>query len=330
MKAVVVDELGAIDNGRLAEVADPLPGPGQALIEVHAVPVNYVDIVTITGRYQFKPALPFTPGKGPAGIVRAVGPDVTRVAVGDRVLAMAEQGGYAELALADASQCYVLPPVLGFAEAAAMSLAFDTAWMALHERARIAVGERVLVLGSTGAVGDAAVQLAKAAGCQVLAAVSAPEKFQAARSAGADAMIDLSRPNLKDSLREQVLAKTGGQGADVVIDMLGGDIFDAAIRAVAWRGRVVVVGFAAGRIPTLKTNYLLLKNIEVSGLQISDYRKRMPELMDRCFGELFKLVVDGRIKPPPHETLALAEFRAALRRVSERRSGRRLILLARG
>lgn len=330
MKAVVVDELGAIDNGRLAEVDDPRPGPGQVLIEVHAVPVNYVDIVTITGLYQFKPALPFTPGKGPAGVVREVGPGVTSVAAGDRVLAMAEQGGYAELAVADAGQCYALPPVLGFAEAAAMSLAFDTAWMALHERARLAAGERVLVLGSTGAVGAAAVQLAKAAGCDVLAAVSGPDKFQAARAAGADAMIDLSVPNLKDSLREQVLAATGGHGADVVIDMLGGDIFDAAIRAVAWRGRVVVVGFAAGRIPTLKTNYLLLKNIEVSGLQISDYRKRMPVLMSRCFGEIFKLVAEGRIKPPSCETLALEAFRDALHRVDERRSACRLILLPRG
>lgn len=329
MRAVLVDELGSIDNGRIADVPDPVPGPGQALIEVHAVPVNFVDIVTITGQYQFKPTLPYTPGKGPAGIVRAIGAGVMRVKPGDRVLAMAEQGGYAELAIVDANQCYLLPDVIDFAAAAAISLAFDTAWMALHDRARLQSSDRVLVLGATGAVGNAAVQLAKAAGCQVLAAVSSPARFDGPRAAGADAMVDLSRQHLRESLRDQVLAATNGYGADVVIDALGGDIFDAAIRAVAWRGRVVIVGFAAGHIPTLKMNYLLLKNIEVSGLQISDYRKKMPELMDRCFREVLDLMVKGAIKPAPPLTLSLEHFADAMRLILERRSSKRIVLLPR-
>lgn len=327
MKAIVVDQLGSIDNGRLAEVPDPLPGAGQALIEVRAVPVNYVDIVTITGNYQFKPKLPYTPGKGPAGVVRAVGLGVTQVKPGDRVLAMAEHGGYAELALADSAQCYSLPDGLDFVPAAAMSLAFDTAWVALHDRARMVAGDRVLVLGSTGAVGNAAVQLAKAAGCQVLAAVATAEKFAGPAAVGADAMIDLSRPGLGDSLRAQVQAATGGHGADIVIDALGGDIFDAAIRAVAWRGRVVIVGFASGRIPTLKMNYLLLKNIEVSGLQISDYRKRMPGLLERCWREVFAAVAAGTVFPPRCETLPLAHYAEGMRRIAERRAAARIVLV---
>lgn len=328
MKAVVVQQLGSIDNGGIVEIAAPVPGPGQLLIEVHAVPVNYVDIVTVTGKYQFKPKLPYTPGKGPAGIVRVAGAGVADFKPGDRVLGMCENGGYAQLALVDAAQCYVLPANLSFVDAASMSLAFDTSWMALRERARITPGDNVLVLGASGAVGNAAVQLAKAMGAKVvMGAVSSPRKFGPVQEAGADAMIDLSKPDLRESLRAQVFAATNNHGADIIIDPLGGDVFDAAIRSIAWRGRVVVIGFAAGGIPSLKTNYLMLKNMEVSGLQISDYRRRMPALVRQCFEETFAFQAAGKIKAPPSTAMPLAQFAKAMHLVDERKASGRVILL---
>ena len=171
--------------------------------------------------------------------------------------------------------------------------------MALRGRARLTPGETVLVLGASGGVGYASVQLAQAIGARVLGAISRPEREVAVRAAGAEAIIDLSRPNLRDSLREQVNAATDGHGADVIIDPLGGEVFGAAIRALAWRGRLVVIGFAAGDIPTLRVNYLMLKNIEVSGLQISDYRYRCPDKLKACYAELFSLYDRGLIKPAP-------------------------------
>src|SRR6185437_12010299 len=287
MRAVVVHRFGVPSHVRVCEVSNPVPGAGEILIEIRAAPVNYVDILVIGGKYQFVPTLPFIPGKGPAGIVSQVGSGASSFAVGDRVLAMVEHGGYAEQVAAPETQCYRLPPSMPFADAAAMSLAFDTAWFALRERARYAKGETVLVLGASGAVGHAAVQLAKSVGAHVLGGITTPEKADFVKSAGADAIIDLSRPDIRDSVRDQVYAATGRHGADIILDPLGGDAFDAALRALAWCGRLVIIGFAAGRIPTIKANYLLLKNIEVSGLQVSDYRRRDPRRMAECFAEIF-------------------------------------------
>nr|WP_239028363.1 NADPH:quinone oxidoreductase family protein [Pseudonocardia acidicola] len=298
------------------------------MVEVRAAPVNYVDLVTFRGEYQFKPVLPYVPGKGPSGVVREVGPGVAGLAPGDRVLAMAEYGGYAELTAVDHRQVYRLPDALAFVDAAAMSLGFDTAWMALRDRARIRPGETVLVLGATGAVGLAAVQLARAMGAGlVLAGVSRPERFAPAAAAGADAMIDLSRPDLRESVRTQVLAATDGVGVDIVIDPLGGDPFDGAVRSLAWRGRLVVIGFAAGRIPVLKANYPLLKNIEVSGLQISDYRKRMPELVAECYREVFTFHEQGLVAAPLSTTVPLADWKVAFRAVQAGGATSRQVLL---
>jgi NADPH2:quinone reductase len=326
MRAVIINEFGSIDAPVLGEMPDPQPKKGEVVIRVRATAVNFVDLLVIGGNYQFLPPRPFTPGKGPAGEVAAVGAGVTNLKIGDRVLAMAEQGGYGELALVAANQCYPIPEQMSFGEAASMSLAYDTAWFALRERGRLQPGETVLVLGASGGVGFAALQLAKAMGAKVLAAVSSPAKAGAMLEAGADAVIDLSAAELRDSLREQVYAVTDGRGADVVVDMLGDDIFDAALRAVAWRGRMVVVGFAAGRIPTIKANYLLLKNIEVSGLQISDYRKKMPELAAECFREIYALYAQGKVKPAPYTALPLAEFRTGLRMVQDRAAKGRVVL----
>lgn len=327
MKAVVIDRFGTPEAASIQNVSIPEPGKNELLIEVRAAPVNYVDSLVFAGKYQFLPELPFTPGKGPAGVVRAVGEGVAGFSPGDRVLAMAEHGGYAEAAIVNSQNAFQIPDNVSFEDAAEMSLAFDTAWFALFERGRLKSGETVLVLGSTGAVGNAAVQLAKARGARVLAAVSSIKRSAQVLAAAADAVIDLSQPNLRDSLRAQVYEHTGGCGADVIIDPLGGDLFDAAIRAVAWRGRLVVVGFAAGRIPEIRVNYLLLKNIEVSGLQVSDYRKRTPDLMRTCFEEIFQLAADGTIKLGPKELIPLEEFANGLNRLVSRRAQGRVILV---
>jgi NADPH2:quinone reductase len=329
MRAVQVTEFGSVDRASVAEVADPVAGPGQAIIEVHAAPLNFVDLLVIGGKYQFLPPLPFTPGKGPAGIVRSLGEGVTNIAIGDRVLAMAESGGYAQLCAVDANSSYRLPGKMTFPEAAASSLVYDTSWFALRERARLSEGETVLVLGASGGVGLASVQLAKAMGARVLGAIANLDKAQMVRDAGADAIIDLSAPELHDNLRAQVHEQNNGNGADIVLDMLGGDFFDAAIRALAWCGRLVVIGFAAGRIPTLKLNYVLVKNIEVSGLQVSDYRKRMPARVADCYAEVFGLFESGKLKALPFETLPLDDFKIGLDRIEQRQTAGRIVLLPR-
>src|ERR1700733_8656564 len=326
MRAVVVREFGTPESLAIEEIASPQPGPDEILIDVHAVGVNFVDLLVIGGTYQFLPPRPFTPGKLPAGNIIAVGANVTGFAVGDRVLTTAEQGGYAEQATALAVHSYHIPKAMSFTDAAAMALAFDTAWFALHERARVVAGETVLVLGATGSVGLAAVQLAKAFGAKVLAGVSSMEKAAVVRDAGADEVIDLSVEDLRDGLREQIQSVTGGRGADVVIDSLGDRFFAAALRAMAWSGRLVVVGFAAGDIPMLKVNYLLLKNIEVSGLQVSDYRKRMPERMRECFNEIFALYEKGLVKPPATSVRPLDGFAEALGQIRDRKAKERIVL----
>jgi NADPH:quinone reductase len=326
MRAALVRAFGSIDSVTPEQVPAPVPGRDEALIDVAIAPVNYVDLVMIAGRYQFLPPLPFIPGKGPTGVVSAVGPGVTGVQVGDRVLAMAEQGGFAERVAVAADQCHLLPPAMPFVHAASMSLAYDTAWFALRERARYVQGETVLVLGASGAVGFASVQIAKALGARVLAGISRPENVDRVREAGADAVVDLSVPNLYDSLREQVRAANGGRLADIVLDPLGDAVFDAAIRAVDWCGRLVVIGFAAGRIPQIKVNYLLVKNIEVSGLQISDYRKRQPAKVAHCFAELFAMYEAGSLRPPEPVIYPLERVAAALTAVRDRTAHGRVVL----
>jgi NADPH2:quinone reductase len=327
MRAVVVREFGGIENAALGDVAKPAPKPGEVLVEVHATAVNFVDLIMMSGKYQFKPALPFVPGKLPAGVVAAAGPGVTSFKVGDHAIAMAEHGGFAEFVAMPESQCIKLPASMPFTEAAAMSLVYDTAYFALRDRARIAPGETVLVLGATGGVGLAAIQLAKAMGGRVLAGVASKDKQDIV--AGADAVIDLSVPDLNESLRAQVFALTEKRGVDIVLDMLGGDAFDAALRAVAWRGRVVVIGFASGRIPTVKANYLLVKNIEVSGLQISDYRKRRPADMAACFKEIFAWHAAGKLEPLPTKVYPLEQFATAMHDIADRKARGRVVLAVR-
>ncbi|MBT5457543.1 MAG: NADPH:quinone oxidoreductase family protein [Rhodospirillaceae bacterium] len=328
MRAVIVREFGPIENAVLGEAPDPKPGPRDVLVEIHATAANYVDILLIGGLHQSRPTLPFIPGKGPAGIVRSIGNDVAGLSPGDRVVAMCEPGGgYAELVSVPANQCHRIPDAMPFEAAASMALIYDTAWFALRERGRYQPGESVLVLGASGGVGLATIQLAKALGAHVLAGVSNPDKFHLASEAGADTIIELDGPDLRNSLRDQVFAATGGHGADIVIDPLGDIYFEAALRALAWCGRLVVVGFAAGSIPSVKANYLLVKNIEVAGLQIGDYRKRAPEKTAVCFKELFALYEAGEIGPLATTTMLLENVQDALRAIRERTALGRMVLI---
>ena len=326
MKAAIVSEFGDIEATVLGNMPEPIPGPGEVVVSIKAVAVNYVDLLVIAGKYQFRPECPFVPGKAPAGVVEAVGAEVDQFKVGDRVLAMAEEGGYAEQVTVPADQCYVLPDSMSYADAAAMALVYDTAWVALQDRARIRTGEVALILGASGGVGYAALQLARTMGVRTLAGITRSEKTGFVLEAGADAVIDLGVSDLREGLRRQVYDANRERGADVILDPLGGDIFDAAIRALAWRGRMVVIGFAAGRIPVIKANYLLLKNIEVTGLQVSDYRKQTPDMMQECFAEIFSLYEAGKIKPAPITRVPLEDYRSALIQVRDRTAHGRLVL----
>ncbi len=316
MRSYRVWEHGAPASMRLDEIADLVPGPGEMVVDVKAAGINFPNVLVVSGKYQILPPRPFTPGKDLAGVVRAVGAGVSGFAPGDRVMAQVEHGAFAEQAVVTPAQSYKLPDGLSFDAAAAMGLVYQTAYFALVERGQYTRGETVLVGGAAGGVGLAAVQIAKGLGARVLAGVRSPAEEEAARAAGADAIIDLSAADLRESLRAQVLAATDGHGADVVLDPLGADFFAAALRAMAWCGRLVVIGFAAGDIPTLKVNYLLLKNIAVSGLQWSDYRDRTPHRIQQVQQELFDLWRAGAVKPRIMRAFGFSELPEALDLVS--------------
>jgi NADPH2:quinone reductase len=258
--------------------------------------------------------------------VAGVGPGVTSPRVNDRVWASVEYGGYAEEVVARAENCQPLPDAMSFTIAAALGNIFQTAYFALVDRARYAPGESVLVTVASGGVGQAAVQLAKAMGATVLAGVRSADQAEQARANGADHVIDVAVPGLRDALREQVRAATGGRGADVVLDPVGGDLFDAALRALAWCGRLVVIGFAAGRIPEVKVNYLLVKNITLAGLQWSDYRDRDPASVARAHRALVDLWSAGKIRPPVAAEYPLERAAEALARLERGHVNGKLLL----
>jgi len=316
MRAIVVREFGSPQGMALEERPTPAPGPSEVRVDVRAIGVNYPDLLVIGGTYQRLPERPFVPGKDAAGIVGAAGESVRHCRVGDRVLVQLEHGAYAEQVLADDQNTYVIPKRMSFVEAAAMGLVYQTAHFALIDRGRFEPGETVLVNGAGGGVGLAAIQLVKALDGVALAGTGSPAKADAIRAVGADAIIDLGAENLRDALREQVHAATGGRGADVVLDPLGGDALDASLRALAWRGRIVVIGFAAGRIPEIQANYLLVKNISASGLQWSDYRDRDPAWVRRVQLELFGIYEAGKLHPQVMRTFPMEEFAAALHLVA--------------
>ncbi|MGD9845636.1 MAG: NADPH:quinone oxidoreductase family protein [Variibacter sp.] len=313
MKAVLVREFGPVGGIRLEDCPDPTPQPGEVVVAPVVSEVNFPDVLVMEGRYQIKPPLPFSPGKCGAGTVVSVGPGVRDLKVGDRVAFQVEYGAYAERVRAKAAHCYPMPVGMDFANAAALGLTYLTAYLALKARADFKSGETVLVLGASGGVGIASIQLAKAFGAaRVIGAARGPRGMQVAREVGADDVVDLTMPDLRDRLREEVARVTGGRGADVVIDSVGGDGHQAALRALAWCGRIVIVGFASGDIPAIRSNYLLVKNITATGLQWSDYRERQPERVAAAQHEIFELYGAGKLKPRIGLRVPLAEFARAL------------------
>ena len=318
MQALVVQEHGPIESLTLMERPDPVPGPGEVLVDVHAASINFPDLLVINGTYQFLPPQPFSPGKDFAGMVSAIGPGVTQRRPGDRVSAQIEYGAYAQKCVVREKNCHVIPDSMSYADAAAMGLVYLTAHFALVERARYRDGEVVMITGAAGGVGLAAVQVAKALGATVIATVSTDEKAALARANGADHIVRTDVTDLRESLREQVSQAIGKRGVDIVVDSVGGDVFDASLRTMAWSGRVVVVGFASGRIPEIKAGYLLVKNISLIGLQWSSYRERAPDHVRTVQQELFRWYEQGKVRPHVMATYPLGRYLDALRAVRER------------
>jgi NADPH2:quinone reductase len=326
MKAVVVRKFGEPGDVEITELQDPEVQDNNVLIDVRASAINYPDLLVIKGKYQNLPQLPFSPGKDAAGVVVTVGPSVRHVKPGDRVVAHMEYGAYASRVLVSEDKCEFLPAAIPFDDAVAMGLPFQTAFFALMERARFAAGERVLVTGASGGVGAAALQLVRALGGKAIAAVNRPEQAEQALADGASHVVDLSMQDLREGLRQQVFEVTEGRGVDIVLDTLGGDVFGAALRALGWCGRAVVIGFAGGQIPQIKANYLLLKNIEVSGLQWSDYRDREPKRVGLAQRKLHDLLEKRLIRPRIALRLPAEEAAKGLEAVDTRSVAGRVIL----
>ena len=324
MRAILAKAVGTPEDLVIQDLPDPVPGPGEVAVDIKAAAVNFPDLLVVEGKYQVIPPHPFSPGKEGAGVVAALGEGVQGIALGDRVMVQAEWGTYCERITQPANLCFPVPDAMGFDEAAAIGVAFQTSHFALVARAAVKPGDRVLVTAATGSVGLAAVQLAKAFGCTVIAGVTTMSKADVALEAGADHIIDLSEGNLKEAVRDQIKSATGM--VDVVIEMVGGEAFNGAIRALDFDGRIVVVGFTGGQIPALKTNYVLLKNIAVTGVNWSTYRDRDPAWVQRVQSEIFQLYLDGAISVPVQARFAMEDYVKAFDVIRDRQIRGKVVL----
>lgn len=327
MRALVVEEFGPYAGHAIRELPDPEPGPGEVIIETRAMSVNFPDYLMIEGRYQHKPPRPFVAGLDCAGVVRAVGAGVTRTAPGERVLATLRSGAFATLVAAPEASVWPMPRSMSFEDGAAFGLVYLTAHISMIENAGAEAGETVLITGASGGVGLAMVQFGAASGMHVIAGVTSEEKARLVRENGAEATVDLAAEGLRDSLREEVYALTDGRGVDLVVDMVGGDVFDAAIRAIRPGGRIAIVGFASGRIPQIKANYLLIKRLTAIGSPLTRGRADAAELEDRAMRELLALHEAGKLKPVISARLPFDKWREAFARFAERRVTGKIVLL---
>ena len=311
MRAWQIYQLGEPrDALRLAEVPDPEPALGQVLVRVLGAAANFPDVLMCQGSYQVRPPLPFTPGVELCGEVVAVGSGVTGVAVGDRVIGgpVLPYGAYAELAVMNAEAILPAPEGLDDAEAAAFFITYQTGWFGLHRRARLAAGETLLVQAAAGGVGSGAVQLGKAAGARVIGVVGGERKAEVARALGADVVVD----RLSQDFVQVVKEVTGGRGADVVYDSVGGEAYARSTKCIAFEGRILVVGFASGQIPSAALNHALVKNYSIVGLHWGLYQTKEPQAIVECHRQLTKLVADGAIRPLVSERLGLDDVPEAL------------------
>lgn len=316
MRALVVEALAPDFGGcAIREVPTPSPGPGEVLVRVRAASVNFPDLLMTRGEYQLKPPLPFTPGLDLAGEVAALGEGVTSLAVGDAVVGGARLGGFAQYAVLPAEALKPKPARLSFAEAAAYGAAYLTAYVALVRRARLEPGEWVLVHGAAGGVGLAAVDLAKALGARVIATSASDDKLAKVRALYApDAVVKVT-----GGFRDRVKEITGGHGADVIYDPVGGDVFDESVRCVAFDGRLLVIGFTSGRIPTVSVNMPLIKGFSVMGVRAGEYGRQFPDKGRENAEAVWAMANEGRIRPHVHAELPLDRWREAFDLLAQRK-----------
>ena len=323
MKAVLCKQHGLPDTLELADLPSPSPGSGQVVISVRAAGVNFPDTLIIQNKYQFKPALPFSPGGELAGVIKEVGAGVTGFAVGQNVIAFTGWGAFAEEVAADATKLIPIPPGMPFPIAASFVMTYGTSYHALKDRAALKAGETLLVLGAAGGVGLAAVELGRALGARVIAAASSDEKLAVCKEHGADETINYSTQDL----RERIKALTEGKGVDVVYDPVGGGYSEPALRSMAWRGRFLVVGFANGEIPSISLNLTLLKGCSIVGVFWGDYVRREPKSNAKDLMELLGMMKAGTIKPLVSATYTFAQAADALNAVMQRKVTGKIVLV---
>jgi NADPH2:quinone reductase len=322
MRAVLCREFGPVDKLELAELPAPPVAPGSVRVAVHAVGVNFADLLIVQGQYQEKPPLPFSPGFEIAGVVTQLGSGTEGVRLGDRVLGTMEHGAYADEAVLPADRVLAIPAAMDFTTAAGFPVAYGTSHGALEWRARLEAGETLLVLGAAGGVGLTAVEIGKAMGATVVAVAGGAAKLEVARRQGADHLIDYSREDLRARIKEI----TGGRGPDVIYDPVGGDTFDQCLRSIAWEGRIVVIGFAGGRISQIPANLVLVKNCDVIGFYWGSYRRHKPALVRQSFRTLLSWFESGELKPHVSHMLDLAEAGRALNLLAERKATGKVVL----
>ena len=315
MRAWQVNAFGEPESMALAEVNVPEPGPDQVRVRVRAAGLNFFDILQIQGKYQVKPSFPFTPGAEVAGIVDAVGGNVSQFAPGDAVLALTHGGGLAEYTLAEAGRTFRMPAGMGFDEASVMPIVYHTALFALRHRAGLRPGEWLLVHAGASGVGMSAIQIGKALGARVIATAGSPEKLEFCRAQGAEHAISYRDGDWVERVKEI----TGGAGADVIYDPVGGDIFDLSTKCIALEGRLLVIGFVSGRIPSIQTNRILLKNISIVGVLWGNYDHAHPEYLPKAQQELEQLYAAGSIRPVVSRRYSLEGAPAGLRDLAARK-----------
>jgi NADPH:quinone reductase len=312
-----------IDAVTWKELPTPVPAEGQVLIQIKAASLNFPDILIVQNKYQHKPALPFVPGSEYAGVIEAVGPGVTHLKVGQDVACLSGTGGFGTHTLAPAALCMPLPTGFSHVDAAAFIMIYATSHHALVDRAQLKAGETVLILGAAGGVGTSAIQIAKAMGARVIAATSSDEKCVLCKSIGADETINYASENL----RERIKALTDGKGPEVIYDPVGGEYTEPAFRSIAWRGRYLVVGFAAGPIPALPFNLMLLKGASVVGVFWGDFAKKEPKANATMMQELAGWYAKGTIKPVIDSTMPMSELKQAYAHMSSRSVKGKLVMV---
>jgi NADPH:quinone reductase len=322
MKAVLCKQYGPPESLTFEELPSPRPGPGEVVLTVKAASVNFPDVLIIQNKYQYKPPLPFSPGSELAGVVKEVGAGVSAFRPGDKVIAFTTYGAFAEEVKTEVGRLIPLPDGMDYSSGAAFILTYGTSDHALRDRAALKPGETLLVLGAAGGVGLAAIEIGKALGARVIACASSAEKLAVCREHGADATIDYAA----EDLRERIKALTDGRGVDVVYDSVGGGYTEPAFRSLAWRGRLLVVGFAAGEIPKLPLNLALLKGASVVGVFWGDFTKREPKQFAESVRQLGQWFREGKLRPHISATLPLAQATQALKLMEARKVKGKVVL----